>query len=295
MTKQIPVQAQQFVTLLLLLVAGKYLAYIYVDWLQIAVVLSAAVVIEHTLLYLQRKEIIFFSFSSLSTAIGILMMMVTPHTLFYIIILFLGLAQKHLLHYKTQHFFNPSNFALIAGMVLFYHDVHIVLGQLGDSIWLHLVLAMLGILVLYRVDRWMIPVSFMLFYLLFQYFWVVDYDPVVLFEDIYERFYSVSFVLFILFMLTDPRTTPSIPWQQICFGLLIAGMATGMDRWWGFRIQHLFMVLFILSPWVLLLQNWSDTEARASLLIRTGAVIVLALSAIIYLEMQPPYYFEMDG
>jgi Na+-translocating ferredoxin:NAD+ oxidoreductase RnfD subunit len=292
--KRIHIQQQQFITLILLLIAGKYLAHIHVSWSQIAVVLSAAILIDHALMYLQRKQIDFFSFSSLTTAIGILLMLVASNTLFYIAILFLGLLQKHFFRYKTQHFFNPSNFALIVGMTLFYHNVHIVLGQLGEGIRLHMMILFLGAWILYRIDRWMIPLSFILFYVFLQYVWVVFYDPVILFEDIYLRFYSVSFMVFILFMLTDPRTTPSVKWHQICFGLLVALLATALDRWWGFRVQHLFMALFLLSPWVPLLKCWSDREERRALVVYTAWAIVLALGVIIYLEMQPPYYFEMD-
>ena len=295
MLTRVPVQLQQFITLILLLLAGKYLAHIYVPWIQIVTLLGVAIMIEHTFYYIKEKKIVFFSFSALSTAIGILLMLATPHFYIYVIVVFLGLLQKHFLQYEGRHFFNPSNFSLITGLILFYHSAHIVMGQMGEDILLRWMVALLGLLILYRVDRWLIPVSFILFYLFFQYWLIVSYDPVMLFETVYERFYSVSFIIFVLFMLTDPRTTPSKRWHQVFFAALIVMIATGLDRWYGFRVQHLFMALFLLSPLVPLVSLWHERKTRKALVLWSGLLVFLALGAIIYLEMQPPYYFEMEG
>lgn len=253
-------------------------------------ILLASVLIEHLFLYREHHTLSFFSYSSLTTAMGILMMLVAPSLWIYLSILFLGLFQKHMIGYKHFHFFNPSNFALMMGMLIFYRDAHMVMGQLGDAFALRIGVVVAAVLILYRVDRWLIPVVFSLSYLLFQYFWVVSYDPVLLFEDVYERFYSVSFILFVLFMLTDPRTTPPIWWQQALFAVAVSMVAVGLDRLYGFRIQHLFMALFLLSPFHMIARFHKDHGVWA----RTLLVVVLALSVIIYIEIQPPYYYEMN-
>ena len=287
-------QLQQFINLFILLCLGKYAANIYLSWQNIFLVFFSTLLIEHIIIYIDKKKIDYISFSSLSTAAGVVLMMVAPYLYLYVAVIVLGLVQKHFLIYKGRHFFNPSNFALIMGLLLFYHKVHIVLGQLSDSIWLQLLVAVLGAAILYRVERWIIPLCFSLFYLLFQYYLIVHYDPVMIFEDIYYRFYSVSFIVFILFMLTDPQTTPSAVWQQIFFAFLVALFAVWLDRLNGFRVQHLFMALFAVSPLVPVSSLWQKLENKKAIF-ATVIVIVLALSAIIQIEMQPPYYFEMDG
>ena len=234
----------------------------------------------------------YFSLSACTTAIGVILMMVATQLWIYFVAVAAGLIQKHLLRIGEKHLFNPSNFALVFALLFFYRDAHIVLGQLGDSRWLSGIVVLLGAVILYRVRRLLIPLVFILFYLLCQFLLVVQYDPVILMEDIYLRFYSVSFMVFILFMLTDPRTTPERWWMQVLFAFLVAFLATTMDHYYGFRIQHLFLSLFVLSVlWRIEgFHEWSRSD-----ILRYLSLILLVLSAIIYIEMQPPYYFEMDG
>jgi hypothetical protein len=290
--KSVHIQVQQFITLLILLVAGKYLGYLYLEWPEIFMLITATAAMEHLLIFMKKGSVDFFSFSALSTSVGIVLMLASTHFYLYFIVLFLGLFQKHFLQYEGIHFFNPSNFSLILGLLFFYESMHIVTGQLGESLWVHMAALVLAAWILFRVDRWIIPVGFAFFYLLLEYWCVVSYDPVMIFENIYERFYSVSFLVFTLFMLTDPRTTPSKSWLQLLFALFIAGIATALDRYNGFRVQHLFMALFVLSPLVPLV---SEHVKKREVFFYATALFFLALGAIIYIELQPPYYFEMEG
>jgi Na+-translocating ferredoxin:NAD+ oxidoreductase RnfD subunit len=288
-------QLHQFVNLGLLLLLGKYVAHIYLPRQSMLAILFFTLFAEHLFLYLKEKKLRYFSFSALSTAIGVMLMMATPHLWILLTVIALGLLQKHFLQCRGEHFFNPSNFALIMGLLFFYTEAHIVMGQLGDDRWLEIFVLLLGISILVRVDRWIIPVVFILSYLLLQDAFIVSSDPVLLIEDLYRRFYSVSFIVFILFMLTDPRTTPKKFWHQAVFAILVAFGSTLLDYYNGFRVQHLFMSLFFLSPPVLLLSKWEERSIRKKLVSLTAVVLFLALGAIIYIELQPPYYFEMDN
>ena len=287
-------QLHQVFNLLLLLFIGKYIAHLYLSWVSILVVILFTVTIEHLMIYIKTDRISFFSFSSLSTAVGVMLMMVTPHLWIILLVIAFGLFQKHFLQYRGEHFFNPSNFALMAGLLLFYNDAHIVLGQLGDNIGVEIFIISLGIIILYRAQRWLIPITFVVSYLLLQYIFIVKNDPVQLMEMIYYRFYSVSFIVFILFMLTDPKTTPQKYWHQLIFALMIALGATLFDYYKGFRVQHLFMMLFVSSILVPLLNNWHKKKQIKILVYISWTLVLLALGAIIYIEIQPPYYFEMD-
>ena len=286
------VQFQQALNLFLLLVIGKYFFHIYLPWSHVALLFCLVIFFEHGILFFKEKKLTLFSFSSLSTVMGVVLMLVSPHVYIYIIVLFVALVQKHFLTVNGRHFFNPSNFALMSALLFFYKDAHIVLGQLGDATYLKILVIVLAIGILIRVKRWVIPVVFVCGYLLMQYFLVVQHDPVMLFEEIYHRFYSVSFVVFVLFMLTDPATTPHSKMLQSLFALLVALFAVVLDHWYGFRVQHLFMALFILSVFVPLTTQKS-LQPRLAML--TLLLASLALSAIIFIESKPPYYFEMNG
>jgi len=277
------IQQQQFLNLLLLLALGTFFSNFYLLWYEVITILLFTMFTSHLL----NKS--FVSLSSLSTAIGVMLMMVSFNLWIYFVVIGLGLLQKKYLKVNNQHLFNPSNFALIFGLLFFYNDAHIILGQLGQELWMVGVLIVLALFILIRVNRWIISLSFVLFYLFFQYFFLISYDPVLLLEDIYYRFYSVSFLLFILFMLTDPKTTPEDSNFQILFSLLIALCSTLLDRYYGFRVQHLFLSLFFFSLFVPLLNHFNRNSFLKILLIAFLATVV-----IITIEMKTPYYFMMD-
>ena len=283
------IQKQQFLNLLFLLLLGISFSNVYLLWYEVGAVLVFTLLLSYMLSFRfkHRRQIV--NFSSLTTAIGVMLMMVTPHLWIYFLVITLALLQKTYLKVEGKHFFNPSNFALIMVLLLFYNDAHLVLGQLGDQLWVAVCLLLMAGAILLRVHRWIIPLSFVLFYLLFQYFFVVSYDPVVLMEEIYYRFYSLSFIVFILFMLTDPQTSPSDSVAQIFFALFIALFTSLLDRYYGFRVQHLFLSLFFVSLFTPLVINCSK-----SLLLKTAFVAFIVIVVIITIERQTPYYFTME-
>jgi len=288
----IPLQLHQNINLFLLLIVGSFVAHIYLGWVEIVAILIYTVFIEHLFLYFNKRREFYFSYSSFSTAIGVIVLMYSPHLWIYFVVISLGLFQKHFITFNGKQFFNPSNFALIMALLFFYKDAHIISGQFGDELWLAFVVSLLAIVILIRVNRWIIPIAFIVSYLFLQYFLVVGYDPVILFEDIYHRFYSVTFILFIYFMLTDPPVTPSKYYEQIIYSFLVALMASLLDRFYGYRVQHLFMAVFFFSPFVNLLR----VEREFIPLLKVSTIILFfVMVTLVFIEVQSPYYFEMEG
>ena len=285
------IQQQQLVNLFLLLLLGSFFSNVYLSWWEMGIVLLFTIIFEFRRVGFPTLRV---PYASLVTAIGVMLMMVSTHLYIYLIVIALALLQKQYLQINKQHFFNPSNFALIMALLLFYDEAHIVLGQLGDAFWLSMLLVLMAVFILVRVNRWIISVFFTLFYLLFQYLFVVSLDPVLTMEEIYHRFYSISFVLFILFMLTDPRTTPSKNILQLGFALAVALLAVAFDYYYGFRVQHLFLSLFLFSLFTPLLEQWNIVEKKR-LVIMTFSLFILTTMAIIFIESQIPYYFTMEN
>lgn len=267
------------------------MAHVHQGWIEICAILLFTVAIEHLFLYFNKHRDFYFSYSSFSTAIGVIVLMYSPHLWIYFVVIALGLFQKHYITLEGKHFFNPSNFALMMALLFFYNDAHIITGQFGDERWLAWLVSFLAMVILVRVHRWIIPLAFILSYLLLQYALVVLYDPVVIFEDIYHRLYSVTFILFIYFMLTDPSVTPSKWYEQIIFALLVALMAVLLDRFYGFRVQHLFMAVFFFSICSTLL----SAKKTFKTLLTAGFLFFFIIITISFVEMQIPYYFEMEG
>ncbi len=222
-------------------------------------------------------------------------MMVSLQLWVYLLVIVMGLLQKHFLQIEGRHFFNPSNFALLMALLLFYDKAHIVLGQLGDDWWILCFVTGLACMILWRVNRWIIPVCFCLAYLFFEYYLIIRHDPVMIMEHMTDRFLSVSFVVFIVFMLTDPRTTPAKPIDQIVFAICIALGAAVLDASQGFRVQHLFFSLAFCTPWVVTMSLWKNGCNQRHLIVMTTVIILFVVSAITFIERKPPYYFLMDG
>ena len=287
-----PLQLHQNLNLLFLLVLGYLTANVTLFWGDIVVILIFTLFVEHLLLYFNKTRSFYFSYSSLSTAIGVVLLLYATSLWIYFVVITLALVQKHFLTFRAKHLFNPSNFALIVALILFYDKAHIVTGQLGDDLLFTLVVLVLALSILVRAKRLIIPVVFIFSYLLFQYFLVVFYEPTVIFEEVYHRLYMVTFMLFIYFMLTDPAVTPSSIKGQVVFALGIGLLSTLLDRFYGFRVQHLFMAVFFFSFWVniLPLKRLSTQELKLAMII-----LFLVIGALVYIEYQAPYYFEMNG
>ena len=285
------IQLHQNINLLFLLIVGSFVANIHLSWVDIVLILAFTLFIEHIFLYFNSQRTFYLSYSSISTAVGVIVLMYSAELWIYFMVIALGLFQKHFLTINKKHLFNPSNFSLIMALLLFYNDAHMVLGQLGDELWLSVVVFVVAGVMLIRVDRWIISLSFILFYLALQYLLVLSYDPVMTFQDIYLRFYSVTFMLFIYFMLTDPPVTPSKWYLQILFAFFVALMPVLLDRFYGFRVQHLFMSVFFFSMFVPLLGEKMSSKEW----IKAGLILFLVIAVIISIEIQEPYYFEMQG
>ncbi len=292
--KIINIQQHQAINLLILLIIGKLTLYYYLSWAQIALILLFTLLAEHIFIYLKKQKLTHFSISSLSSAMGVILMLNTAHLWIYLVVITLALMQKHFVLLYKRHLFNPSNFALLMALLLFHDKAYIVLGQLGDESWLLVIILVMGAFVLYRANRWVIPVAFSLTYLFLEYLLVTVYDPVVLFEQVIYRFISISFIVFILFMLTDPRTTPSKLRYQLLFGALIAIGASVLDFLYGFRVQHLFLSLALFSVTTPLIELWCKPESRTRLAVITLPVMAFVIYAILFIQSKPPYFVVMD-
>jgi len=286
-------QQQQFFNLCLLLLLGALFSNLYLLWYEIFGIFIFTLLFDNVLLKRRDTKKIEFRYSSLSTSIGVMLMMATSHYIIYLIVISLALLQKYYLQINREHFFNPSNFALMMALLFFYDDAHLILGQLGDALWLALLLIVMAVVILIRANRWIIPLVFTFCYLIFQYLFVISLDPLLIMDEIYYRFYSVSFILFILFMLTDPKTTPQSNFWQMIFAFMVALFSVGLDYLNGFRVQHLFFSLFLFSLFTPLVKRYQHQSKR--LIIGTVLLLTMAIVVILIIESRPPFYFTMDN
>jgi Na+-translocating ferredoxin:NAD+ oxidoreductase RnfD subunit len=120
------------------------------------------------------------------------------------------------------------------------------------------VIWVLGSVIVWRVGRLHISVTYVLSFLLFSLFrawwtgspWVANVAPIT----------GPMYQLFVFFMVTDPKTTVKSVKGQCVVVFLVAALETVM------RLNEIvyapFYALFIVGPIALLVEQWWDTRRR---------------------------------
>lgn len=278
------IQFQQLLNLTLLI----FLAYsnhtLQTNPFMVLVLLLFAMAFE-----LLLKQKLYIPFSAAITALGVVLML--GWLVWYIpfIAIALALLQKRFMLINGVHIFNPSNFALIVALVLFYPKALPIIGELGkESFVLYLVLTV-GTIVLIRVNRIVISVTFLLSYILFSYLLIGKSDPMWNFDHFVDSLYSSSFIVYLFFMLTDPITTPKSWRGQLLYALLVALMVVLLDFFIGVRLWHLFIALFFVTVATLpLFRELKQEDIKKYLL-----YLLLSLSFIAIITLHKPLYFSM--
>jgi len=149
---------------------------------------------------------------------------------------------------STQHAFNPSNFGITVTILLFpwigiappYHFTENVTGiwdwvipgaVLATGIYLHAVHTKRLPLCLAWIGGFLAQAAIRC--AVFDIPWQVPLVPMT----------SAAFILFTLYMIPDPATTPLNPWRQVAFGLTVATVYGFLQA--GHVVFGLFIALFL--------------------------------------------------
>ncbi len=169
----------------------------------------------------------------------------------------LAILSKFILQINQKHFFNPANFGIISALAL-SQDAWVSPGQWGESWWYALLFLGCGGMVLSKVGRLDTAMTFLGSYagleavrnLYLGWTW-----------DVYgHRLMSGSLLLFTLFMITDPRSTPNAQGSRLIWGVAIA-LLTYILRNYFFVAPAVFWALFALSPLTIILDwLWSSPQ-----------------------------------
>ena len=292
-TSPYSIQGQQLLNLLILLVIGKVFLDLHVAWSTVIVVVIIAILIEHILLYLRDGALRFFSVSSVLTALGLLFMIHADMIVIYAVLLSLAFVQKYVLRVHGHHVFNPSNLAVTLALLLFPQHTYVEMWQWGQHLWLGLLLFLLGFAILWRVKRVWIPLVFLVIYIPLQIYLFAQHGTYPL-DFLWTRLFSGGFLIYSIFMLTDPRTTPEKTSWQIFFITLVALTATALDKIFGMVTAHLFWALTLISALVPLMRLWSKEDTvqndhrhrRQTWAISLGLFTMLLVAIVFYSLLQ---------
>jgi Na+-transporting NADH:ubiquinone oxidoreductase subunit NqrB len=162
------------------------------------------------------------SVSIVNTMASVYVMVNIDNPVFYFLAICFGIASKYLFKVRNRHIFNPGNIGIVLSL-LFISDyyVRIVYNQFAMSNpWLLVFILVNGVIITVTAKRFILAVAYTAANVGFIYALSPFYG--------YTRTFligptlSLSGLLFIFFMITDPKTTPSKWYEQIIFAVVSA-------------------------------------------------------------------------
>lgn len=186
--------------------------------------------------------------SALITALSLCLLLRVNH---YSTMVFAGtfsILSKFIFRFRGKHFFNPSNFGIVAA-ILFTRDAWVTPGQWGEDIWYVFVFMATGGMVVNRVGRWDTTGAFLGCYGFLEFLrhiWLGwgTWDVLA------HRLTGGSLLLFSFFMITDPRAIPDARVSRVLWSICVA-LLTFILRNFHFIPTAMFWSLFVLSPFTI--------------------------------------------
>jgi enediyne biosynthesis protein E5 len=129
-----------------------------------------------------------------------------------------SITSKFLLKYRGKHIFNPTNFGIVA-MMLLTNRLWVSPAQWGSKLYFAFLIACAGGLIIYRAARSDVTYAFLISYaaILFgRALWLGDPSAIPL-----KQLQSGALLLFAFYMISDPKTTPDSRAGRMLFAFLV--------------------------------------------------------------------------
>jgi len=194
-------------------------------WLNLDItVLRAVLIVGSSLIfqYLLSKWVKLPNFeykSALISAISLCLLLRCNSHLIALLASFIAIGSKFLVRFDGRHVFNPTNFAIVA-VILLTGQAWVSPGQWGSVAVFALAAACAGVFVVNRSARADVAISFILAYaalLFYRASWLGDPFTIPV-----HQLGSGALVIFTFHMISDPKTTPDNSILRILFGILVA-------------------------------------------------------------------------
>lgn len=156
----------------------------------------------------------------------------------------LSITSKYVLRFRGRHLWNPTNFGIVAMLVLAPDMVAGLSIQWGNNLLPMVIIWVLGTIILRSVGRLHITLTYVASFLFFAAVraWITGHPPLSEIAPITGPMYQ----LFIFFMITDPKTTVGSKPAQSLVAVLIAAleMVFRLMQW----VYAPFYALFVIGP-----------------------------------------------
>ncbi|HXE80094.1 MAG TPA: hypothetical protein VNK41_05040, partial [Vicinamibacterales bacterium] len=171
----------------------------------------------------------------------------------------ISITSKYVLRSNNQHIWNPSNFGIVAMLVLASDTVAGLSVQWGNNLLPMVVVWCFGAAIIHAVGRFHITLTYVISFLVLAVVraWLTGHPVMSEIAPLTGPMYQ----LFIFFMITDPRTTVKPMWGQSLVAFLVA-LVEAIMRLAEF-VYAPFYALFIVGPVALLVEH-AVTRRRAA-------------------------------
>ncbi|MCC5905809.1 MAG: RnfABCDGE type electron transport complex subunit D [Balneolaceae bacterium] len=156
----------------------------------------------------------------------------------------ISIASKYLFRFRDSHIWNPTNFGVVVMLMIASDSMAVLSIQWGNNMWAMLVIWLVGLFTIWQVKKFHICATYVIFFLLFA--WVRSLYTGQLFLSEIAPLTGPMYQLFVLFMITDPKTTVSTKKGQMLVAFLIAFLEMFFRL--GEAVYAPFYALFIVGP-----------------------------------------------
>lgn len=182
--------------------------------------------------------------SAYITGISVGILVRSPYLWPFAVTAIISIMSKYVLRYNNTHIWNPSNFGITWMFALLPFGVAGLSIQWGNNIWPMLVIWTFGLIIVWRVKRLHITLTYVISFVFFSFLRSLITGDSFLTEV--SPLTGPMYQLFVFFMITDPATTVKSRKGQILVAFLIALVE------FIFRLNQFiyapFYALFLVGP-----------------------------------------------
>jgi enediyne biosynthesis protein E5 len=164
----------------------------------------------------------------------------------------ISIASKYVFRYKDTHIFNPTNFGIVVMLLIASDSMAVLSIQWGNNMWAMLVIWIVGLITISKVNRFNICATYVLSFIFFA--WIRSVYTGGAFMAEVAPLTGPMYQLFVLFMITDPKTTLPTKMGQNVVAFLIAFVEMFFRL--GEAVYAPFYALFIVGPIAFVLEKW---------------------------------------
>lgn len=225
------------------------------SWIQLLTAITAAFITEsllHKIVTGKFRDLSSAYVSGISAGILVRSPMLWPFALCAAI----SIASKYVFRFRGTHIWNPTNFGVVIMLLIASDSMAILSIQWGNNMWAMLVIWIIGLITISRVNRFNISATYVVSFIIFAWLRSVITGEALMAE--LAPLTGPMYQLFVLFMITDPKTTVRSRKGQYIVAFLIAFVEL------FFRLNEAvyapFYALFIVGPIAVILEKLLNEE-----------------------------------